>query len=212
MAINKLTIIEKRYGRLSVISEVEKKKGARQVSAVCDCGVVKTYNLGALSRRRTSSCGCLNMESRLSSGSHFNTKGGEHTGAYRSWASMKQRCLDPAAENYADYGGRGISVCERWLDFEGFFADMGSRPLRKSIDRINPNGNYELSNCRWATVKQQSNNRRNNRWITHDGQSKTVSQWSSLAGIEESLIRNRIDRLGWTVERALTAITDQRRR
>jgi hypothetical protein len=115
---------------------------------------------------------------------------------------MKTRCSNPNAVNYANYGGRGIRVCSEWQTFEGFFADMGeSNGL--TLDRIDVNGDYEPSNCKWSTRKEQGNNKRNNNVIELNGKRMTAMQWSEQTGIGESTIRKRI-RLGWPVEKVLT--------
>ena len=109
---------------------------------------------------------------------------------------MKYRCTEPNNKDYHNYGGRGISVCERWMEsFEKFYADMGDAPSPKhQLDRIDVNANYELSNCRWVTPKEQQNNRRNNRRITYQGENKTVSEWADYFGIDASLISGRLYR------------------
>jgi hypothetical protein len=114
-----------------------------------------------LSSSRGRSCGCLGREIHKAQGKVLNLIHGKaNTPIYRLWKSMKNRCFNVNNKSYLDYGGRGITVCERWLKFENFFADMGERPQGKSLDRINNNGGYEPSNCRWATSKQQVHNRR----------------------------------------------------
>lgn len=210
MAAKDTNIIGLKFCRLTIQEEVERKIGGRQIIALCDCGVVKQYYLGALTGKRTMSCGCLNLEAKKSRVIHSNAVGKKLSGAYTSWAAMKQRCLDENSIAYQFYGARGILVCDSWMSFEGFLADMGSRPPKHSIDRIDPNGNYEPSNCKWATMKEQANNTRQNRVLEHDGKCLTVSQWSDATGIEESLIRKRIDNLHWTVARALTTTADAR--
>jgi len=105
---------------------------------------------------------------------------------------------------YENYGGRGIKVCERWKSFDNFVADMGIRPDGYSIDRINNDGDYEPSNCRWATTAQQLNNRRNNRVLELNGERKTIAEWSEQLGVRWDTIRCRVDRYGWTIEKALT--------
>lgn len=119
------------------------------------------------------------------------------TPEYWSWASMRGRCLNPKNPAYRNYGGRGITICDRWQRFEHFLADMGPRPSRAhSIDRIDNNGSYEPGNCRWATADVQSNNRRSNRRITINGETKGVSQWARHLGIGASTANMRLRRKG----------------
>ena len=123
---------------------------------------------------------------------------------FQCWSDMKQRCYNPKTANYKNYGGRGISVCSRWLEsFENFQHDMGLRPDGMTIDRIDVNGHYEPANCRWASKKDQQSNRRNNRLITHDGQTLTARQWSKHLGISEATISFRVLR-GYPTEMVLS--------
>lgn len=120
------------------------------------------------------------------------------------WRTMHQRCSDPRSRSFPDYGGRGITVCERWNDFEAFVADMGPRPsAQHSIDRIDPGGPYSPENCRWATPQEQARNRSSNRRVTHQGQTKTVAEWADVAGLLPTTLLWRLDH-GWDVEAALT--------
>lgn len=129
---------------------------------------------------------------------------------YRAWARMKRRCLDPRTDGYHRYGGRGITVCPRWLNsFENFLADMGPRPTdQHSLDRVNNNGNYEPGNCRWATLDMQANNRRANRRLTHNGKSQGVSAWARELGCKPHTITMRLAR-GWPVALALSMPPDK---
>lgn len=102
---------------------------------------------------------------------------------YVTWIQMRQRCSNPNSDKYELYGGRGISVCERWEDFENFCDDMGERPPSMSLDRIDPNGNYEPGNCRWATIFTQNRNKRNNTWVKHMGEIKQLSDWARIYGV-----------------------------
>jgi hypothetical protein len=112
---------------------------------------------------------------------------------YNSWTAMRSRCYRPNDKCYDLYGGRGIIVCEEWLnDYDKFFDDMGECPEKMSLDRIDSNGNYELTNCRWATMKDQQNNRRNNIILTFDGKTRTLIEWSNLLGILPGSLRTRI--------------------
>jgi hypothetical protein len=133
------------------------------------------------------------------------THGMTGTPEYQAWRNMYQRCTNPNNPQYDLYGERGVKVCGRWLEsFDNFYADMGPRPGRHySIDRIDTNGDYEPGNCRWATAVQQSNNKRDNRVIEHNGESHTLTEWAAIAGLSKSGLRWRLGN-GWPVDDALT--------
>jgi len=122
---------------------------------------------------------------------------------YGLWKGMLQRCENPKAPAYENYGGRGISVSAEWHDFTVFLADMGFPPSGGTIDRIDNNGNYRKENCRWATVKEQRNNTRLNVSLTFDGRTQTISEWADELGFTRECLRGRI-REGWSVEETLT--------
>lgn len=121
---------------------------------------------------------------------------------YHTWASMIARCTRPGATSYDEYGAKGIKVCERWLTFENFLTDMGEKPRGQTLDRIDGNGNYEPSNCRWATRAQQSNNRKSCVMIEYQGRKQNLMQWSRELGIKYSVLQSRI-KAGWSMQRAV---------
>lgn len=177
-------------------------------SCKCECGVERLIPPGNLLRGLSTSCGCrkADMISR-----RFTKHGMAHTrkagNIYRVWSSMRTRCNNPQSAAYHNYGGRGITICSEWDDFERFMSDMGPRPsLRHSIDRIDTNGPYCQSNCRWSTAKEQSNNRRRHRMIEHRGETKNLAQWASAYGLATQVLFNRLAR-GWSIERALSPST-----
>ncbi len=134
---------------------------------------------------------------------HGHTSGGKPSPTYKSWMAMMARCTNPASTNYALYGARGISVCQRWLTFENFLADVGERPAGMTIDRINADGNYEPGNVRWATAQMQTRNRRGNLLLTFDGRTQPLFAWAEERGLTRDVLRKRL-RLGWSIQRALT--------
>lgn len=139
------------------------------------------------------------------------THGLTRTTTYTIWRGMKRRCSDPKAKDYNRYGGKGILICERWKDsFENFLHDMGERPSKNhTLDRIDSAGNYEPTNCRWATWKEQQNNRCNNLRIEFNGVTKTTAEWTAELGFSRLLINDRLGR-GWSIKDALSTVPRRR--
>lgn len=151
-------MIGKRFGRLKVVGQALSLGGRAAWNCICVCGVEKVIRGKDLRLGDSQSCGCVNSVAVLK---HGHARRRAVTSEYRSWRRMRVRCLNPHDKRYTDYGGRGIRVCERWVSFEVFLADMGPKPSPKhSIDRINVDGDYEPRNCRWATAIEQRRNRR----------------------------------------------------
>lgn len=133
------------------------------------------------------------------------THGMTHSRVFEIWMGIHKRCSNPAYKSFNRYGGRGITVCDRWRTFDAFLADMGEPPSDKhTIERIDNDGHYEPGNCSWVTLTQQARNRSNNHVISFNGETRTLIEWEEITGIPQSLIRARLGRLGWSAERALT--------
>ena len=160
---------------------------------LCPCGAKFIATLSNVLRGNTRSCGCL--KSKINS-EKATTHGMSTTRSYMQWQSMISRCSKPSDPAYKSYGERGITVCERWLSFENFFADMGSRPNGKTLDRRDNDKGYSPDNCRWATQKEQANNTRANILLTYDGQTKTLTQWAEIHGVPVKRVFAR-RYLGW---------------
>lgn len=181
-----------RYGRLIVLDSHIRKGGTRYWQCACDCGNILWVCTSNLVSGTQKSCGCLRRE-KWATGNR-KTHGLTGTPLYAVWSSMKGRCYNPKNQDYDVYGGRGITVCDRWKDsFEFFHSDMAAkyRP-GLSLERQEVNGNYEPSNCCWATMREQQNNRRNTRKIDSPWGIVTVRRGSELSGLPMTTINNRI--------------------
>ncbi len=204
MVIKRIDITGKKFGRLFVIgfSHISKRR-ASYWYVKCDCGTKKITQGSHLKNGRTKSCGCLHRQitSKIMREIMFK-HGMKETPIYRVWTDMKQRCLNPNRPKYKNYGGRGIKVCDRWLNFENFYKDMGEKPKNKSLDRIENNGDYTPENCKWSTQKQQCNNRQDNVVLSYKGDIFSVAEWGEKLKMNSKKLYKRIYR-GWSVERTL---------
>lgn len=153
---------------------------------LCECGATKVVAGSVLRMGESTSCGCYQKELAAKNLGDAVRKHGQHnTPEYFRWLALKSRCTNPNNPRYADYGGRGITVCQRWMDsFEAFIEDVGERPSTEhSIDRIDNDKGYEVTNVRWATKQEQANNRRTNVEVTYNGETKTLAAWAREVGI-----------------------------
>jgi len=171
----------------------------------CDCGTVRLVIVRSLINGVSKSCGCLKKElAAHASIGRTTTHGHSHSPTWNCWSAMVQRCTNPANGSYADYGGRGITVCDEWRRFDNFLADMGERPKGTSIDRIDNNAGYMPGNCRWATASQQARNRRSSLLVSMDGKTMCVADWCDALGIKASRIYMQV----WQGKTANQAIED----
>jgi hypothetical protein len=185
------------FGRLTVIERCAISKPKKWICR-CECGKESLVFDSNLLRGHTTSCGCRQTEIMISHGQ-------SKTKEYRAWIAMRTRCYNTKTPYYKDYGGRGITVCERWNSFELFLADMGPRPSDgSSVERRNVNGNYEPSNCYWATDKTQARNRRGTIYVSVGGEDISLAEASEKSGINYRTAHHRIFRGGWSVADALS--------
>jgi hypothetical protein len=200
MAKERLELTGQKFGRLTAIRIAEKRKHKKYYwECKCECGNICVVMGTKLKNGYTKSCGCLLPDLIRETKT---THGLTHSKTYKIWASMKKRCDNPADNGYHKYGARGIKYCEKWGLFENFFSDMGLCPSGYSIERINNNGDYEPDNCKWIPLKDQARNRRSNRYITYNGITKTIIQWSEHYNIEYRKLYVRLVTLNWTPELA----------
>lgn len=192
-----------RFGRLVALRIGERAAcGTFMWKCLCDCGNVIDVRGNHIRTGRTRSCGCLHLQSSRQANT---THGMRQAPEYNIWRKMLSRCLNEKDKQYSHYGERGITVCKEWRKFEKFFSDMGPRPTKKhSIDRIDNNKGYEPGNCRWATMKTQSRNRRSNINIKFKGKTKCLMGWAEETGIKYATLHWRIVIMGWKPEVALT--------
>lgn len=196
----RIDISGQKYGRLTAIKFAETDKGGHSKwLCVCECGTEKVVYGTSLKSGVTKSCGCLRVEVSKANNIHGMTD----TPIHLSWMFMKNVCNNTNHKQYKDYGNRGITLCERWLKFENFYEDMGNRPSKNHrLGRININGNFELSNCKWMTKKEQNNNKRNKVLLIIDGKSRSMVEWSRIIGTNYQSICSRLN-YGWSHKEAV---------
>ena len=195
-----------RFGRLVALNRSENLGKETTWSYRCDCGTVKVVRTGHLRSGRVKSCRCWRREEIANRTlKHGAARRSGYTPEYTTWMLMVQRCHGEHGRRDSRYGGRGISVCDRWREsFDNFLADMGPKPgPGYSIDRIRNDGDYEPGTCRWATHKEQARHKRNSRYLTYRGRTLCVAEWAEVCGLNPQTILKRLAR-GWSIERTLS--------
>ena len=202
-----------KYGRFSVIEQMPSDDPRHKYfRCLCDCGREKIVREDHLKSGRSRSCGCLRSERAAETGKGFGERRKRHghaagfdtTPTYRTWQSMKARCLDRNHKHFKNYGGRGIKVCDAWMDFSAFLSDMGERPKGTTIERTDNSGNYEPGNCVWATSKQQSRNKRTSRTIRAFGKNTTIAELAEEYGLTYNTLYARIVKADMSPEDAIS--------
>lgn len=194
-----------KYGRLTVI-ELDQEKSTKKRKfwlCKCECGQRVSVLGDNLSGDRTKSCGCFRIENQLVQAEKRKKWGKTLLPTRHIWQLMLRRCYNPKDAVFKHYGGRGITVCENWHNFDNFLKDMGVRPEGLSLERKDVNGHYCPENCCWATIVQQTRNRRTTKWITIHGQTKSAAEWCETYNCSQRLFSHRV-KTGWDPLRALT--------
>ena len=200
-----------KYGKLTIIKEVSPIGSKRRILCKCDCGNIKEYSMDRVIHGRTQSCGCLRNEMfltrRNNNGTSIYPKEATASKLYKIWNSMKCRCYTISSGAYFKYGAKGIRMCDEWKnDFMTFYnwALANGYSDEMTIDRIDYRGNYEPSNCRWADIRTQANNKSNVRKYEYSGELHTMTEWSEIMNINYGALWERLNVLGWSIEKALT--------
>lgn len=197
-------LTNQKFGRLLVVSKFGSKNNKVYWNCICDCGnnvLVTTSNLKC---NKIKSCGCLKSEILTKRNIKHNQR---NTKLYDIWKTIKQRCFNPNCNSYHNYGGRGITICENWKDnYNSFYQWSIENGYKEglTIDRIDNNGNYEPSNCRWTTRLVQGNNTRTNKYITINNETKSLADWCRFYNISYFLVQQRINKSKWDIIKALT--------
>lgn len=195
-----------KYGRLTVLNIYGRNNGKILWECECDCGNIVIVSGNNLKNGHTQSCGCYRRDRTAET---HTTHGKRNTRLYGIWTGMKTRCYDPNCKCYKNYGGRGISMCDEWLGKDGFsrfdeWSENNGYSEDLTIDRIDTNDNYSPGNCRWADLKTQANNTRNNRHLTVNDVTRTTAEWSDITGIKSSTIRYRLNNTNLSPEEILS--------
>ena len=187
-----------RYGRWLVLGRFKRESNSSQAFCKCDCGTEKYVRFTHLKSGRSVSCGCYRKEL-------YTVHGKSDFRIYQVWADMKGRCQNKKDRNYKNYGGRGVSVCEEWQEFQPFmeWALVNGYADALTIERIDNNGNYEPDNCKWVMQSEQCQNRRSCNYITYKGITKNITQWAKETGLHRAVLYYRISS-GWSIEKAFT--------
>jgi hypothetical protein len=188
-----------KYNRLTALKEVRMGNRGMIYLFQCDCGNQKELCSSAVRGGHSKSCGCFRVEI---TSKRNTTHGSINSSSYQTWQAMKTRCLNPNSPSYKNYGDRNITICDKWMSFEGFFEDMGERPYGYSLDRIDNNKGYSKDNCRWATTAEQNRNTRQNKFLTKNGKTMCMRDWANETGIPYPTIQDRVRR-GWSDDRVL---------
>lgn len=199
-----------RYSKLTIVRDLGLINKYTMIVVQCDCGNERAVRYSALRNGSTKSCGiCPQMTHGYAGKAVWGTIKQK---TYQTWSGIIRRCANPNQTGFEHYGGRGIKVCDRWMEsFENFLTDMGEPPSKRhSIERVDVNGNYEPSNCIWAMPDVQARNKRNVRQIEFNGRTMTIADWARELGFGERMIWMRLS-YGWSVERTLTTPSDRKR-
>lgn len=197
-------IIGQTFNMLTVIRRAPSRRGKTVWECICSCGAIKEIRANSLLRGKTKSCGCLHHANHGGTKpTHGHTVNNSATKTYTAWLNMKGRCDNPQDNRWYRYGGRGITVAPEMRSFEGFLKVIGECPPGLTLDRIDNNGNYEAGNVRWVDRTTQMRNMSTTRWITFQGRTLSMAEWSDITGIGYTTIKQRL-KYGWPAERALT--------
>lgn len=195
-------MIGQKFGRYTIVSRAESSYGHIRWTCACECGKIKAVSQSDLLRGHIKSCGCYSADAARI---RMTTHGMKHNKIYIVWQNMKNRCNNVNTKDWQHYGGRGITVCDRWLEsFENFYSDMGDLPFPKAeIDRIDNSQGYSPTNCRWVTHKENMINTRANEIITFRGESMTMREWADRLNVKPTALAAR-KFLGWDTDRILS--------
>ena len=196
------TLVGQTFHYLTVLEDVGRtENGTVLYKCQCKCRRSTIVNANSLRRFNSKSCGCWRNEQ---TGNKFRKHGLTRSRIYKIWSNMLDRCYRQKSTSYIRYGALGITVCKRWHRFENFYSDMkDGYEKHLTIERKNSKGNYNKLNCKWATYKEQNQNKKNIRYLVIDGERKKIVDWAKISGVRAVMIRQRVDLYGWSAKRAV---------